>query len=584
MVSIESARKAPPHSIEAEMSVLGGLMIENSAWGRLIGNLAESDFYRYDHRVIFHAIGEMIAEAKACDFVTLSEHLRARSKLEAAGGLAALASLAADTHSTANLVHYAGIVRQKSMLRQLIAAGSDLCDMGYKSEGRDAEMLLAEAEGIVESLRQTFGVKSGSTMQPGLIELLQHYTLIYGTDTAYDAQHAMIISVGALRLAAKAKSVPKWLSHPLCKQVKPEQVVFDPSCKAPEGSINLFRGWPLKPKAGSCELLIELLGHLCNEGEQGEMQEWLLNWLAYPLQNPGAKMQTAVIWHGPEGVGKNLFMSALRAIYGEYALEIGQNQIESRFNGWASRKMLVVGNEIIARSELHHIQGQLKQWITEPTWMIEEKNLPTREEANHANFVLFSNSVLPAKLGTDDRRFAVVWTPEPRTAEFYRSVKAELSNGGIEAFYDLLLQRDLTGFGPHSKPPENEAKKELKRVGQDSYLLFLDAWQSGELPVPYQPCATLDLYRAYQFWSRDNGIKNPVPSQMTNAAWKKAMPASGKRKYTIAAGGSERVTEGMVYIPKTFTIGADQGSQKALGFEVMGFADKLKAWKYAHQD
>ncbi|MBI3171729.1 MAG: replicative DNA helicase [Hydrocarboniphaga effusa] len=146
--------KQPPHSIEAEQSVLGGLMLNNKAYFELADRLAAADFYRSDHQIIYRAIGELIGANKACDFVTLSEHLRHQSRLDEAGGVAYLGSLAVDTYSVANLLAYADIVRERSVLRSLIAAGNDIGDLGYRPEGRAPAELVDEAEQKVFAIRE----------------------------------------------------------------------------------------------------------------------------------------------------------------------------------------------------------------------------------------------------------------------------------------------------------------------------------------------------------------------------------------------------------------------------------------------
>lgn len=138
--------KQPPHSVEAEQSVLGGLMLNNRAWWDLADRLAEGDFYRADHQLIFRAIGEMIGANKACDFVTLSEHLRHQGKLDEAGGSQYLGSLAVDTYSVTNLLSYADIVRERSVLRGLVSAGMEISELGYAPGGAGAAELLDSAE------------------------------------------------------------------------------------------------------------------------------------------------------------------------------------------------------------------------------------------------------------------------------------------------------------------------------------------------------------------------------------------------------------------------------------------------------
>ena len=123
--SIESLR-VPPHSVEAEQSVLGGLMLDNDAWVQVSDKLTDADFYRRDHANIFRAIESLANDGKPYDIVTLAEWLDTHSLLESCGGLAYLAQLADNTPTAANIAAYAGIVRDRAVLRALIRAGTDI--------------------------------------------------------------------------------------------------------------------------------------------------------------------------------------------------------------------------------------------------------------------------------------------------------------------------------------------------------------------------------------------------------------------------------------------------------------------------
>ena len=141
-----AALKIPPHSIDAEQSVLGGLMLDNAAWDRVADVVAIDDFYRHDHRLIFQAIGALSNESRPFDVVTISEWLASHAQLDECGGLAFLGELARNTPSAANITAYADIVRERAVLRGLIAVGTDIANTGFKSEGRSANELLDEAE------------------------------------------------------------------------------------------------------------------------------------------------------------------------------------------------------------------------------------------------------------------------------------------------------------------------------------------------------------------------------------------------------------------------------------------------------
>ena len=138
--------RVPPHSIEAEQSVLGGLLLDNQAWDRMGDLIADSDFYRDEHRRIFRQIRNLLERAKPADVVTVAEALDAAGEGEQTGGLAYLGELAANTPSAANIKRYAEIVRERSVLRQLVATADEIAADALNPLGRDAETLLDEAE------------------------------------------------------------------------------------------------------------------------------------------------------------------------------------------------------------------------------------------------------------------------------------------------------------------------------------------------------------------------------------------------------------------------------------------------------
>jgi replicative DNA helicase len=140
------ALKLPPFSIEAEQAVLGGLMLDNNAWDKVADVINEEDFYRRDHRLIFRAIASLANEAQPCDAVTLSEWLESQNELDNAGGLSYLGSLANSTPSAANIKAYAEIVRERSVMRQLISVANGISNSAYQPEGRTSAELLEEAE------------------------------------------------------------------------------------------------------------------------------------------------------------------------------------------------------------------------------------------------------------------------------------------------------------------------------------------------------------------------------------------------------------------------------------------------------
>lgn len=170
--------RAPPHSIEAESSVLGGLLQHNPAWDRIGDVLRAEDFFAIRHATIFRAIVELLTANKPADVITVFEHLQRTGDAEDVGGLEYLNSLAQFVESAANIRRYAEIVRERSILRRLVATGHDLVTMGFEPGGLPIEELLAKAETTVlaigdETGRKDDGPQDMSNLVTQLLDLVQ---------------------------------------------------------------------------------------------------------------------------------------------------------------------------------------------------------------------------------------------------------------------------------------------------------------------------------------------------------------------------------------------------------------------------
>jgi replicative DNA helicase len=153
--------RVPPHSVQAEQSVLGGLMLDNESWDQVADRIIGEDFYRREHQLIFRAIGRLAERQQPFDVVTLGEELEREGGLQDVGGLAYLGNLAKDTPSAANIRAYADIVREHSVMRQLIRVGTDIASRGFRPEGRSSLELLDEAERRVFEIAEQ-GKRGGS--------------------------------------------------------------------------------------------------------------------------------------------------------------------------------------------------------------------------------------------------------------------------------------------------------------------------------------------------------------------------------------------------------------------------------------
>lgn len=152
--------KVPPHSIEAEQAVLGGLMLDNQAWDQVADRICENDFYRPDHRAIYRIMADLVLQTRPLDIITVSEALERTRDLETVGGLSYLGGLAKNTPTAANIAAYADIVRERSILRRLVEVGVKIAEGAYKPGGRGATELLDSAEQDVFAIAERDGRSS----------------------------------------------------------------------------------------------------------------------------------------------------------------------------------------------------------------------------------------------------------------------------------------------------------------------------------------------------------------------------------------------------------------------------------------
>ncbi len=163
----------PPHSVEAEQAVIGGLLIDAQAWDQVGDLVVAEDFYRPDHQLIYGALAELVAHAKPADVVTAAGQLERSGQLEAAGGLGYLGTLARDTPTAANVRAYAQIVRERSLLRRLISAGRSIAASAFATDGRSARELVDEAEQQVFRIaEQSSGRRDGAVKVSALLPQL----------------------------------------------------------------------------------------------------------------------------------------------------------------------------------------------------------------------------------------------------------------------------------------------------------------------------------------------------------------------------------------------------------------------------
>lgn len=354
----------------------------------------------------------------------------------------------------------------------------------------------------------------------GVVErLLKHYALVRGTDQVWDGEMRTTMAVKNLRLLYGTAMVNLWLAHPERRLLLAEQIKFEPGVNLPDDQVNLFDGLPTKPVACTDDEvapMLDLLHHLCSlsadtaKGVQA-VYDQVLSWCALIVQQPGAKVRFALVFHGPQGTGKNLFWDGFRRILGKYGKMVGQTELEDRFNGYMSGKLLLIGNEVVTRAELFHNKNKLKWVITEDEIPIRGMHQEVRWESNHANVVFLSNELQPVALEKDDRRHLVIYTPAAEDPGLYLRVAEFLRNDGHGKFLDYLLRVPLGDFNEFTKPLMTGAKEKLIDLGLKPAERFADEWLGAFLDLPVHPCSNGQLYTAFRRWAELNGERYPPP-------------------------------------------------------------------------
>ena len=182
------ALKLPPYSLEAEQSVLGGLLLDNAAWEKIADAVSDGDFYRADHRQIYRHISALIEDNKPADALTVAESLERSGKLEEVGGQAYIGSLAVNTPSAANIRRYAEIVRERAIMRRLAGVGTDITDSVFNPLGRSAKELLDNAEQQVFAIAEAGarGRQGFHEIQPLLTQVVERIDTLYKRDNPSD--------------------------------------------------------------------------------------------------------------------------------------------------------------------------------------------------------------------------------------------------------------------------------------------------------------------------------------------------------------------------------------------------------------
>ncbi len=348
----------------------------------------------------------------------------------------------------------------------------------------------------------------------GGMGMFERYVYLDGTKEIYDAQLRERLPAQAVQLAL-GDVFKIWVNSEDRRVIPAANLIFDPRMtESPADTINTFEGLPLTPRADLdlCSGIRWLIKFLCND--QADAAHWLTCWLAYPLQQLGAKLHTAVLMHSTmEGSGKSfLFDDIMRPIYGDYGATVGQTQLESGWSAWQSNKLYGLFEEVVSRDQRYNQVGKIKHMVTGKTKRIESKFMSGWEETNYMNAVFLSNEILPWPIGENDRRMLVVWPEKTMPDLMQKRIQWETQNGGIQAFYQYLLDYETGDFDQRTRPPHTPARQRLVDLSRAGWDTFYQYWKAGLLDVPFELCRTQDLYDLFVEWcskTREHAVSQP---------------------------------------------------------------------------
>lgn len=426
-------------------------------------------------------------------------------------------------------------------------------------------------------------------------EMIERFIMLEGKKACWDTYRRDLVGTDVMK-DNWAGAYDMWSKSDKKRMIWHEDLVFVPSMHINEGQINTYDGMDISPLMDdqnqiisqgealeSCVPLIDLVKFLC--GRETAAYEWLMKWLAYPLQHPGAKMNTSVLLcSAVQGSGKSLFFEKIMTrIYGEkYSVTLGQNGLESIYTDWAERKLYCLFEEIFNNKSKFGMMGLIKHMITGEKIRIEKKFMSGYSQNNHINCVFLSNEVQPLAIEERDRRFLVL-EPNQKLDEKLKGLIEqclEPDSKAISAFYTYLLSMDLTDFTPYTEPPMTKAKQKIIQFGLPGWKLFLDDWRAGLLEHPFVCCLSDDLYIAYRQWCHKNGEKTIPSNKFLNLIASERVVAKGHGRIyeDVITGKGYQEKRKEVQRRMIFTQRPPQDVKQAdwLSGQVKEFRDKLK--------
>ncbi len=334
-----------------------------------------------------------------------------------------------------------------------------------------------------------------------------------------------------------------WLNHPDRRSY--EGVTFNPNGVS-DGYYNLFQGFPVEPAQGNCGLYLDhIFNNICKGDD--ELYDYVINWMADAIQNPGRRPGVALVIRGKQGVGKGVFVNEFARLFGPHAIQVAQSShLVGNFNAHLRDKLIVFADEAFWAGD-KRAEGALKALVTEDTMPIEMKGVDVQNAPNFVRLIMASNNdwVVPASV--DQRRFVVieVGTARMQDSSYFKALRDQMDQGGRQALMQFLIDRDLSGVELR-RIPRTEALAEqqllsLDSVGQWLYAA-LDAVGFEEreaggmadfLPWPAE-LLIQKVHDCYNFYCNRQSHIRPLPSSAFGKRLKELLPSTEKRKVTIS--------------------------------------------------
>jgi hypothetical protein len=303
-----------------------------------------------------------------------------------------------------------------------------------------------------------------------------------------------------------------------------------------EGKLNLWKPWPYTATRGDVSMWHKVMDHIFSDSEP-RAREWFEKWVAYPMQHPGAKLKTAVMFWGGQGTGKSFVGETIMRLYGEHnSIKFGNAQLSASFNDWAEHRQFAVGEEIVIHAnEKKAIAEILKTLITDTTISINRKFVNSYQLPNCMNFFLASNHANALKLEEDDRRFFIHHVKSGKMLpDLYEPFdKWSKSAKGLTALFDYFLSLDTDDFDPQAAAPHTEDRYNMISSGRSEHGTWVaelkeepdNILKLGKAPVSYSLFTLEDLLVLFKArHDRSQVTATTMGNELAMQGFKRAYP------------------------------------------------------------